>query len=115
MRLGQDQIRTFIAGVTGVPVNGSAVLITSSGQLGIQASSARYKRDIAPLGTHSQGLYQLRPVIFRYTQDAEGARQYGLIAEEVAIVYPELVTRNAHGEVEAIRYQELTPLLLNEL
>jgi hypothetical protein len=54
-------------------------------------------------------------VTFRYTQDAQGERQYGLIAKEVATIYPELVTRNAHGEVESIRYQDLTPLLLNEL
>ena len=53
-------------------------------------------------------------MIFRYTQDTQGTRQYGLIAEEVAKVYPELVTRKAQGQVEAIRYQELTPMLLNE-
>jgi len=78
-------------------------------------SSRRYKRDIQPMGAHSQKLLQLRPVIFRYTQDAQGERQYGLIAEEVAKVYPELVTRNAQGQVEAIRYQELAPMLLNEV
>jgi hypothetical protein len=54
-------------------------------------------------------------VIFRYTQDAQGERQYGLIAEEVAAVYPELVTRNAQGEVEAVRYHEVIPMLLNEV
>src|SRR5262249_27321310 len=53
--------------------------------------------------------------IFRYTQDPQGERQYGLIAEDVAKVYPELVTRNAQGQVEAIRYQELAPMLLNEV
>ena len=52
---------------------------------------------------------------FRYTHDAQRVRQYGLIAEEVATVYPELVTRTATGEVQAVRYQELIPLLLNEL
>ena len=88
---------------------------TSTGQLGTLSSSARYKRDIQPMGAHSHKLLQLRPVIFRYTQDAQGERQYGLIAEEVAKVYPELVTRNAQGQVEAIRYQELTPMLLNEV
>jgi hypothetical protein len=116
MRLGASQTNTFIAGVAGVPVNGSPVLIDpSTGQLGIQASSIRYKRDIQPMGRHSRGLFQLRPVIFRYKQDAQDERQYGLIAEEVAKVYPELVTRNAQGEVESVRYQELTPMLLNEL
>jgi len=119
MRLGTagTQTSTFIAGIAGVTVANSApVLInTSTGQLGSLVSSLRYKRDIQPMGTHSQKLLQLRPVIFRYTQDAQGERQYGLIAEDVAKVYPELVTRNAQGQVEAIRYQELTPMLLNEL
>ena len=67
MRLGQHQTRTFIAGIT-APVSGSAVLITAQGRLGIQVSAARYKTDIAPLGRRSQGLLQLRPVTFRYTQ-----------------------------------------------
>ena len=98
-----------------MPVSGSAVLINANGRVGIQASAARYKTDIAPLGTRSQGLFQLRPVTFRYTQDPQGERQYGLIAEEVAAVYPELVTRNAQGAVESVRYQEVIPLLLNEL
>ena len=111
------QTSTFIAGIAGVTVANSApVLIdTRTGQLGVMASSLRYKRDIQPMGAHSHKLLQLRPVIFRYTQDPQGERQYGLIAEEVAKVYPELVTRNAQGQVEAIRYQELTPMLLNEV
>jgi hypothetical protein len=115
MRLGQHQTRTFIAGITGVPVSGSAVLINAAGKLGIQASAARYKTDIAPLGRRSQRLFQLRPVTFLYKQDPQGERQYGLIAEEVAAVYPELVTRDTQGAVEAVRYQEVIPLLLNEL
>src|SRR6516162_1439481 len=93
IRLGAVQTQTFIAGISGVPVSGSAVLISNTGQLGIQASSRRYKRDIQPMGGHSRGLLQLRPVIFRYKEDAQDERQYGLIAEEVAQVYPELVTR----------------------
>ena len=115
MRLGEIQTQTFIAGIVGVPVSGSAVLISNTGQVGIQASSRRYKRDIQPMGTHSRGLHQLRPVIFRYKQDAQDERQYGLIAEEVAKVYPELVTRGATGEVEAVRYHEVIPMLLNEV
>jgi len=117
IRLGQQGLltRAFIAGIAGVPVSGSPVLIDSQGQLGIQASSIRYKRDIQPMGAHSRGLLQLRPVIFRYKQDAQDERQYGLIAEEVAEVYPELVTRGDNGEVESVRYQELIPMLLNEL
>ncbi len=109
-------MRTFIAGIFGTTVSGgTAVFITKDGQLGTRPSAARYKGDIRALGTRSQGLYQLRPVTFRYTHDPEGQRQYGLIAEDVAQVYPELVVRGATGAVEAVQYEELIPLLLNEV
>jgi Chaperone of endosialidase len=114
MRLGGLQARTFIAGIAGVSVTGgSAVVINNAGQMGIVLSSRRYKSDIQPMGAHSRGLSQLRPVIFRYKDDAQGERQYGLIAEDVAHVYPELVTRGVSGEVEAVRYHEVIPMLLN--
>jgi hypothetical protein len=58
---------------------------------------------------------QLRPVTFHYKQEPKGPMQYGLIAEEVAKVYPELVTRDAKGTIEGVRYEELTPLLLTAL
>jgi hypothetical protein len=117
MRLGQAQTRTFIAGVSGTALSSGspkAVYINSNGQLGILASSARYKRDIRDMRESSQGLYQLRPVTFRYKHDPR-QRQYGLIAEEVARVYPELVTKGADGKVESVQYHELVPLLLNEV
>jgi Chaperone of endosialidase len=69
----------------------------SNGRLGILAASARYKRDVHRMGKSSQGLFRLRPVTFRYKQDAQGERQYGLIAEEGAKIYPELVVRGAKG------------------
>jgi len=94
---------------------GNPVFVNVNGLLGLQASSARYKRDIQDIRERSQGLYRLRPVTFRYKQDAQGQRQYGLIAEEVAKVYPELVVRGAKGEVESVQYQELIPMLLNEV
>ena len=116
MRLGETQTRTFIAGIFGSTVgSGSPVVINSQGQLGTLASSARYKRDIHAMGEHSQKMQQLRPVTFRYKEDQEGQLQYGLIAEEVAQVYPELVVRGATGEVESVQYHQLIPLLLNEL
>jgi hypothetical protein len=115
MRLGSAQTRTFLAGVTTAAVTGTNVLIDANGQLGVPLSSARYKRDIEPLGAHSAGVLQLRPVSFVYTHDVQGERQYGLIAEEVAAVYPELVTHTPEGELQAVRYQELIPLLVNEL
>jgi hypothetical protein len=114
-RLGQTQTRTFVAGIFGIPVRGCQVLVSSTNQLGCLASSARYKRDIRSMGARSRGLFDLRPVTFRYKQDPKGERQYGLIAEEVAKIYPELVTRKSDGTVESVQYQELIAMLLNEL
>jgi len=88
---------------------------TGTGQIGIAPSSARFKQDIAPIGTRSEGVLALRPVSFAYRNDAERVTHYGLIAEEVARVYPELVARTATGDVQAVRYLELIPMLLNEL
>ncbi len=115
MRLGQGQTHTFVAGIAGRPLSGSEVVVTAAGQLGILASSARFKRDIEAMGERSLGLLQLRPVTFRYKQDPQGLRQYGLVAEEVAKVYPELVTRGTDGAVQSVQYYELIPMLLNEL
>jgi hypothetical protein len=116
MRLGKAQTRTFISGITGVNVNGATVEIdTTTGQLGVKTSSARYKRDIEAMANRSEGLLKLRPVTFVYKDDASAAPRYGLIAEEVATVYPELVTRTATGEVQTVKYQDLIPMLLNEL
>jgi Chaperone of endosialidase len=115
MRLGQTQTATFVAGNFGKPVSGLAVVVNSAGQLGTLPSSARYKRDIHPLGEQSQKLHQLRPVSFRYKQDPQGVKQYGLVAEEVAEVYPELVLTGEQGEIEGVQYQGLIPLLVNEV
>jgi len=117
MRLGSAQTHTFIAGVATTGVNGGAVVeIDASGQLGVTLSSARYKRDIAAMGTRSEGVFRLRPVTFSYRDDAQGVTHFGLVAEEVAAVYPDLVTRTAGtGEPQTVRYQELIPMLLNEL
>jgi hypothetical protein len=116
LRLGQVQTRTFISGIFGRTASGGTqVFINSQGQLGTVVSSARYKRDIQDMKEESQGLLKLRPVTFHYKEDSEGQRQYGLIAEEVAKVYPELVVRGAKGEVESVQYHELIPMLLNEV
>jgi hypothetical protein len=116
LRLGNVQTRAFIKGVLGVPISGLPVTINSAGQLGVQPSSARYKQDIEPLaGQESAKVHQLRPVTFHYKTEANGPMQYGLIAEEVAQVYPELVTRDADGVIEGVRYEALTPLLLKEV
>jgi hypothetical protein len=117
IRIGNPaaQVAAYVAGISTTTVTGSAVYVTSSGQLGVLASSERYKTDIAPIGTATDKLQQLRPVSFRLKTDPQGTVQYGLIAEEVSSVYPELVIRSESGSVEGIRYEELTPMLLNEV
>jgi hypothetical protein len=117
IRLGTQgtQTVTFIAGVSSTAISGTDVVVSSDGQLGVMASSQRYKRDVRSLDNRSRGLWQLRPVTFRYKQDPQGQRQYGLIAEEVATIYPELVVRGSKGEIESVQYRELIPLMLNEL
>jgi hypothetical protein len=116
IRIGTAQTRTFIAGLSPA-VNGSPLAVdTNTGQVGIAfASSARYKQGIETMGTRSAGLFRLRSVTFVYREDASATTHYGLLAEEVAEVYPELVTRTASGEVQTVKYHELIPMLLNEL
>ena len=117
IRIGDNgtQNATFIAGISATQVTGTAVEVTSDGQLGIAMSSARYKRDIHGIGGASAGLMKLRPVTFRYKNDPSGTLQYGLVAEEVSRVYPELVIHGTDGKVQSVRYLEFTALLLNEL
>jgi hypothetical protein len=105
----------YVAGISGVHLTGSAVYISPTGQLGVLASSERYKTAIEPMAQRTEKLKQLRPVTFRLKTDPRGDLQYGLIAEEVAKIYPELVIRGEKGRVEGVRYEELTPMLLNEL
>jgi hypothetical protein len=107
--------RVFIASVNNSPIYGVPVLVNANGRLGIQASSARYKRDIHNMGDASDSLLKLRPVSFRYRQDPKKMLQYGLIAEEVEQVYPELVIRDDDGRVLGVRYDMLPALLLNEV
>ena len=122
IRIGTDGTHTqaFLAGVRGVTtgVNDAvAVMIDSAGQLGTVSSSRRVKRDIEDMGGASQALMDLRPVTFRYKAwlDPTGARQYGLIAEEVAEVLPDLVVYEKGGQPETVRYHLLVPMLVNEV
>jgi len=119
IRIGTAQNQTFMAGIAGTPIvgNGATVMIdTVTGQLGLGGgSSARHKQDIAPMGASSENVLQLRPVTFAYKEDAQHVKHYGLVAEEVEKVFPELVTHTALGEVQTVKYQELIPMLLNEL
>jgi hypothetical protein len=109
------QTATYIAGIYGHSLTGSEVVVTSSGELGVVSSSERFKTAIAPMGSNTEKLGQLRPVTFKLKADATGTRQYGLVAEEVAKVYPELVIRNEAGRIDGVRYDELAPMLLNEV
>jgi hypothetical protein len=121
IRIGTGQTRAFIAGIRGITtgVNDAAtVVIDSAGQLGTVSSSRRYKEDIADMGEASARLQALRPVTFRYKKpytNGEKPIQFGLIAEEVAETFPELAVFNAEGQPETVKYQDLTPLLLNEV
>lgn len=123
IRIGSSayQKRAFIAGIRGVKTgnsNATTVFIDSNGQLGTVKSSRRYKEDIQPMGSVSEQLFALRPVSFRYKEVDEDGRQpvqYGLIAEEVAEVFPEIVVYDADGQPETVSYHVLSTLLLNEL
>jgi Chaperone of endosialidase len=94
-----------------------SVTINSSGRLGRgNVSSRRYKHDIKPMDKASEALYALKPVSFCYNKeyDATQTLAFGLIAEEVAEVYPDLVGRNPNGEPESVRYEQVNAMLLNE-
>ena len=114
-----NQTRAFIAGIRGVTTpnaNAVAVLIDNNGQLGTISSSRRYKFDISDIGQATNGLMRLRPVSFRYLAHGDRAPvQYGLIAEEVAAVYPEMVALDDDGQPDTVMYQFLAPMLLNEV
>jgi hypothetical protein len=116
---GSGITRTYIAGIKGVTTGlpGSAVMIDANGQLGTVSSSREVKENIRPMGNASERLLALRPVIFQYrqaNQDGSKPIQFGLIAEDVAEVFPELVIYNEEGKPETVAYHLLATLLLNE-
>lgn len=108
---------TYIGGIWGTTLSGSTaqVVINANGQLGVTTSSERYKTDIRPMDGAAAKLADLRPVSFHLKNDPQGALQYGLIAEEVDKVYPDLVIRDNAGVIQGVRYDELAPLLLSEV
>lgn len=118
IRIGTEGTQTaaYVAGIFNSTITGGcAVMVANTGQLGCITSSARYKREVMDMGDASDKLMKLRPVTFVYKADQTGTRQYGLIAEEVETVYPELVVHNADGKVESVAYQILPTMLLNEV
>jgi len=118
IRVGDTAIQTaaFIAGISGVPVTGTAVLVNGSGQLGVAPSSQRFKDDIKPIDKASEAILALKPVTFRYKKeiDSERTAQFGLVAEEVANVNPALVVPDKEGKPFTVRYDQVNAMLLNE-
>jgi hypothetical protein len=119
IRLGTQgtQTNTFVAGIYGTVASaGTAVYVNSSGQLGTVTSSGRFKQDIQPMGRDSEVLQGLQPVRFRYRSDIDpqGTPQFGLVAEEVQKVAPELVLHDEKGQPYSVRYEAVNAMLLNE-
>src|SRR3954447_4820642 len=118
IRVGMQgaQIRTFIPGISGVAVAGSTVVVNASGQVGIAASSERFKDEIKPMKKLSEALFALKPVTFRYKREIDPTRtlQFGLVAEDVEKVDPALVVRDQQGKAYTVRYDQVNAMLLNE-
>jgi hypothetical protein len=111
------QTATFVAGIRGVPISGGTeVGVNSNGQLGVRASSARYKDAIKPMDKASEAILALKPVTFRYKKDLDptGIPQFGLVAEDVEKVNPDLVARDDEGKPYTVRYEAVNAMLLNE-
>jgi hypothetical protein len=109
-------LATFISGIHGVAVTGTAVVVNGSGQLGVAPSSQRFKDEIKPMDKASEALFSLKPVTFRYKKeiDPAGKSQFGLVAEEVEKVSSDLVVRDTEGKPYTVRYDAVNAMLLNE-
>jgi endosialidase-like protein len=108
---------TYIAGISGVTVAGGVgVIIDTNGHLGTVVSSERFKDEIKPMDKASEAVLALKPVTFRYKHelDPEGIPQFGLVAEQVEKVNPDLVARDGQGKVFTVRYEAVNAMLLNE-
>jgi Chaperone of endosialidase len=111
------QTKTFIAGIHGATASGgAAVFVNSSGELGTLTSSARFKEAIKPMDKASEAILALKPVTFHYKKelDPDGIPQFGLVAEQVEKVNPDLVARDTDGKVYTVRYEAVNAMLLNE-
>jgi hypothetical protein len=119
IRVGKSgtQTSTFIAGISGTTVAGGVgVIIGSTGKLGTVVSSARFKEAIKPMDKTSEAILALKPVTFRYKKelDPDGIPQFGLVAEDVEKVNPDLVARDEQGKPYTVRYEAVNAMLLNE-
>ncbi len=95
---------------------GAAVSVNSNGRLGTMTSSRRFKEEIKPMDETSEVLLALKPVTFRYKKDIDpaGTSQFGLVAEEVEKVNPDLIVRDKEGKPYSVRYDQVNAMLLNE-
>jgi trimeric autotransporter adhesin len=118
IRIGDSDITAaFITGISGATSSGgAAVFVNSNGKLGTSTSSARFKEDIKPMGKASEAILALKPVSFRYKKeiDAQGISQFGLVAEDVEKVNPDLIIRDREGKPQTVRYEQVNAMLLNE-
>jgi Chaperone of endosialidase len=119
IRVGTTGTHTaaYIAGISGATVpTGVAVIVDANGQLGTTTSTARYKEAIRPMDKASEAVLALKPVTFHYKHelDPDSIPQFGLIAEDVEKVNPDLVVRDAEGKVNTVRYEAVNAMLLNE-
>jgi hypothetical protein len=116
IRIGIGQSATFIAGINGTAVTGTAVVVNGSGQLGVAPSSQRFKDEIKPMDKASEAVLALKPVTFRYKKeiDPAGMQQFGLVAEDVEKVNADLVVRDKEGKPYSVRYEQVNAMLLNE-
>jgi len=117
IRIGNGQSATFIAGISGATVaSGVTVVVGTDGHLGTMVSSRHFKDAIRPMDKVSEAILGLKPVSFRYKPnlDPDGIPQFGLVAEDVAKVNPNLVARDANGKPYTVRYEAVNAMLLNE-
>ena len=117
IRIGTQGVHTaaYVGGIFGAAImDGAPVLVDTNGHLGTAVSSVRFKNDIKPMDKSSEAILSLKPVTFRYKTDTKGTPQFGLIAEEVAKVNPDLVVRDKEGKPYSVRYDQVNAMLLNE-
>jgi hypothetical protein len=110
-------LRYFVAHIRNVTTQNNdaiPVVVDSAGQLGTLSCSARFKKDIKPMNTASDALLALKPVTFHYKSDKTNRPEFGLIAEEVAKINPDLVVRDDEGKIYSVRYDAVNAMLLNE-
>ena len=118
IRIGRNITDTFIDGINGATASGGAAVfvVGEGGKLGTLTSSARFKDEIKPMDKASEAILALKPVSFRYKKEIDPQRvaQFGLVAEDVEKINPDLVIRDAQGRPQTVRYEQVNAMLLNE-